>query len=260
MGLAQFETMRYGSASGKANCTQSPSSAPPAVKPTAPSPSLSIIPSERYLEIIELLKKQIEENKKQIKKTQEINHSITGNRIQKPTIGEKATESTAAQGQRTNQKFFLHDPHLIFIYPAREEPSQKISNPQLVSLFRKINSEEKRILGRIALDLRAEFNKRLKYNSIIAKATSLKTLQDAEKRFTYIVNLLNNINKTKDLREASELQVRIKNMLAMLQNESAKLEMVRSLNDNEMIFSDIQKQTVYKRFYNSEYTKMPTIY
>ncbi|QEE12886.1 hypothetical protein MNL01_08215 [Bartonella krasnovii] len=226
-----------------------PSPAPSSPFPPQISSSTLSLDYTKITEIIDLLNKQIEENKKQIKKTQEINQSITGNRIQTPTIGEK-----------TKQSFFLHDPHLIFIYPALEEPSQKISNPQLVRLFRKINSEEKDIFRRAAHDLRVEFNQRLKYNSIIAKATSLKTLQDAEKRFTYIVNLLNNINKTKDLREASELQVRIKNMLAMLQNESAKLEMVRSLNDNEMIFSDMQKQAVYKRFYNSQYNKMPTIY
>ncbi|WP_273755841.1 type IV secretion system protein [Bartonella sp. MM73XJBT.G] len=212
----------------------------PSFPTQTPSSPLSL-DYTKITEIIDLLKKQIEENEKQIKKTQEINQSITGNRIQKPTIGEKPAQNTA--GQKKDKSFFLEDSY--FIYPTPRRYYTGIHHGVLETSILTINKEEKRIGYWTPRILHSAISKRLKYNAIVAKAVSLQAIQEAEKRFTYILDLVNNINKTKDLREVSELQTRIRNMSAMLQNEFAKLEMVKSLSNDEMALIDIQKRKRY---------------
>ncbi|WP_375644211.1 type IV secretion system protein, partial [Bartonella sp. AP83NXGY] len=81
--------------------------------------------------------------------------------------------------------------------------------------------------------LHDKLNQRLQYGGIIDKAVSLQTFQDAENRFTQIAGFLKDIDETKDLREVFELQTRIRNMSAVLQNEYTKLQMVRNLSNNE---------------------------
>ncbi|WP_273759015.1 type IV secretion system protein [Bartonella sp. AU55XJBT] len=204
-----------------------------------------------YLKIIELLNQQIKTAEDQIEKAKKVHQSITGNRIQKPTIGD-------------NKVFFLQDSS---IYPSPHTDYQNLNAQQFQNynyfkhLMLSIQREERSNTFRQMQPrtMRAIINTRLKYSGIVDKAVSLQTFQDAEKRFTQIVNFLNEIDKTKDLREVFELQTRIKNMSAMLQNEYAKLQMVRNLSNNEETLIEIQKRKLYEKIISSENRNVPNV-
>ncbi|WP_375661130.1 type IV secretion system protein [Bartonella sp. CL71SXKL] len=199
-----------------------------------------------YLKIIELLNQQIKESQNQIENAKKVHQSITGNRIQTPTIGE-------------DKSLFLQDSSSI--YPKKAMNYNDIHIEQFKDLFPRLTDEEKRPAYWLmsSHEMREIINTRLKYGGIVGKAVSLQTFQDAEKRFTQIVDFLNNIDKTKDLREVFELQTRIKNMSAMLQNEYTKLQMVRNLSNNEETLIEIQKRKLYGKIVEPSYKDMPKI-
>ncbi|WP_375673881.1 type IV secretion system protein [Bartonella sp. TS82HLJMH] len=199
-----------------------------------------------YLTIIELLKQQIKTNENQIENAKKIHQSITGNRIQKPTIGE-------------NKSFFIQDSPSI--YPETRQNYEGLIVEQFQNLVNSILGQEKRtnFWNLPNHEMRDIINTRLKYSGIVAKAVSLQTFQDAENRFTQIVDFLDEVNKTKDLKEVFELQTVIKTMSAMLQNEYTKLQMVRNLSDNEESLIEIQKRKLYGKIINSNNLGVPRI-
>ncbi|WP_375685715.1 type IV secretion system protein [Bartonella sp. TT110JLCBS] len=199
-----------------------------------------------YLKIIELLNQQIKESQNQIENAKKIHQSITGNRIQKPTIGE-------------DKSFFIQDSPSI--YPKTHSNYSGVDAGQFQSVLYSVLDEEKRFTfwSLPYHEMRTIINTRLNYSGIVDKAVSLQTFQDAENRFTQIVDFLNNIDKTKDLKGVFELQTRIKTMSAMLQNEYTKLQMVRNLSDNEEALIEIQKRKLYGKIINSNNNDMPTI-
>ncbi|WP_375650043.1 type IV secretion system protein [Bartonella sp. MU70NMGDW] len=199
-----------------------------------------------YLTVIELLKEQIKTNENQIEKAKKIHQSITGNRIEKPTIGE-------------NKSFFIQDSPSI--YPKPTYHYNSVNAGQFAKLINSVFHEERRFdFWSLPLhEMRTIINTRLKYSGIVDKAVSLQTFQDAENRFTQIVDFLNNIDKTKDLKEVFELQTRIKTMSAMLQNEYIKLQMVRNLSDNEDTLIEIQKRKLYGKIIEPTRSNMPTV-
>ncbi|WP_281431912.1 type IV secretion system protein, partial [Bartonella grahamii] len=85
------------------------------------------------------------------------------------------------------------------------------------------------------------------------------TFQDAENRFTQIAGFLKDIDETKNLREVFELQTRIRNMSAALQNEYTKLQMIRNLSNNEEFLIEMQKRALYKKIVNNALTRVPQI-
>ncbi|CDO49828.1 type IV secretion system protein [Bartonella tribocorum] len=204
-----------------------------------------------YLQVINLLKQQIEENEKQIEGARKIYESIAGNKTQATTV--------------KNQDLFLQHSHDIYPSPQIKYLQSMLKKHEnymyLVNIINSVNREE--MMG--ALEKMAHqriyeiINMRLKYNGIVEKAVSLQAFQDAEGRFTQIANFLNDINKTTDLREVFELQTRIRNMSSILQNEYAKLQMVRNLRDNEELLIDMQKRRLYGRIINSQLTSMPKV-
>ncbi|WP_375629970.1 type IV secretion system protein [Bartonella sp. TT67HLJMS] len=200
-----------------------------------------------YLTVIELLKQQIRTNENQIENAKKIHQSITGNRIKKPTIGEK-------------KSFFIQDSPTLS-YPEKGRDYYSLSVGEFRDLLHSVHHEEKRSVFWFLPyhEMRTIINKRLKYSGIVDKAVSLQTFQDAENRFTQIVDFLNNIDKTKDLKEVFELQTRIKTMSAMLQNEYTKLQMVRNLSDNEEALIEIQKRKLYGRIVSPDNRNVPTI-
>ncbi|WP_254475111.1 type IV secretion system protein [Bartonella sp. B1098] len=206
---------------------------------------------EEYLKIIDLLNQQITTANEQIEKAKKVHQSITGSRIQKPTIGE-------------NQSFFLRGSS---IYPDAhanfQNPDALLSHNDnyFKELILSTQKEEQRFtFWHLPLEkMRKIINTRLNYNGIVDKAVSLQTFQDAEKRFTQIANFVNDIDQTKDLREVFELQTRIRNMSAMLQNEYAKLQMVKNLSNNEELLIEIQKRKLYGKIINSENRNVPEI-
>uniref|UniRef100_UPI0035CF2C9B type IV secretion system protein n=1 Tax=Bartonella sp. OT172YNZD TaxID=3243572 RepID=UPI0035CF2C9B len=199
-----------------------------------------------YLKIINLLKQQIKENENQIENAKKIHQSITGNRIQKPTIGE-------------SKSFFIQD--LPSIYPKMLQQYHGINVGQFQNLLLSVLNEEKRYTfwNLPQQQMRKIIDTRLKYSGIVDKAVSLQTFQDAENRFIQIVDFLNNIDKTKDLKEVFELQTRIKTMSAMLQNEYTKLQMVRNLSDNEEALTEIQKRKLYGKIIAYDNQNVPKV-
>ncbi|WP_273719612.1 MULTISPECIES: type IV secretion system protein [Bartonella] len=203
-----------------------------------------------YLKIIELLTQQIKTTEDQIKNAEQLYKSITGNKIR--NLG-------------MQPKLFIEDS--LFIYPTPHKTyvgmptTQFRQRDHLEKLMTKINTQEMRVLFSY-LSLKRQYeiiNKRLQYSGIVDKAVSLQAFEDAEKRFIQIVDFVNDINKTKDLREVFDLQTRIRNMSAVLQNEYAKLQMVRNLSNNEELLIEIQKRKLYEKIISNAHTRVPQV-
>ncbi|VEJ42048.1 P-type DNA transfer protein VirB5 [Bartonella elizabethae] len=212
----------------------------------------SHVSQEEYLKIIELLTQQIKTTEDQIKNAEQFYKSITGNKIQKPKI---------------HQAFFLRGS--LFIYPTPHKtyigmPTRQFrQRDHLERRMTRINIQEWRglflELGINKQQMYDIINRRLQYSGIVDKAVSLQAFEDVEKRFTQITNFVNDINKTKDLREVFDLQTRIRNMSAVLQNEYAKLQMVRNLSDNEELLIEIQKHKLYEKVMSNGHKRVPEL-
>ncbi|WP_208442393.1 type IV secretion system protein, partial [Bartonella raoultii] len=215
-----------------------------------PSP----VSTKEYQEIVELLKKQIKATEDQIQKTEEVYQSITGNRIGNLKIKDY-TDYLLQQSSS-----IYPSPHKSYVGMRSHEFKNR---PYVERLMTTVNSEEFRGLF-LSLSMTKEFmynivNRRLQYNAIVDKIVSLQTFQDAEKRFTQITNFVNDIGTTKDLREIFELQTRIRSMSAILQNEYAKLQMVKNLSSNEELLLEIQKRKLYEKVISNAHTLVPQL-
>ncbi|WP_208433276.1 type IV secretion system protein [Bartonella taylorii] len=202
-----------------------------------------------YLKIIDLLKQQIKANEGQIENAEKVYQSITGNK--------KITR------QELSDFLLKHSP----FYPSTHKTYKGLysknfkGHPYFEILMTQVNGDEWRaILPFIQYNiLYDKLNKRLQYSGIIEKAVSLQTFQDAENRFTQIAGFLKDIDETKNLREVFELQTRIRNMSAALQNEYTKLQMIRNLSNNEEFLIEMQKRALYKKIVNNALTRVPQI-
>ncbi|WP_375672384.1 MULTISPECIES: type IV secretion system protein [unclassified Bartonella] len=199
-----------------------------------------------YLEIIKLLKQQIEENEKQIENAEKIHQFIIGHKVLTSTLGE-------------NFSFFL--PVSPFVYPDPSTNYQTTYVGHYRAVFRQLVLDEKRHgFQKLPYDkIREIINTRLKYSGIVEKAVSLQTFKDIDKRFRQVESFLEQINKTQDLKELFDLQTRIKTMSSMIQNEYTKLQMVRNLSDDEETLIELQKRKLYRKivtFYNKNMPKI----
>ncbi|ENN93033.1 type IV secretion system protein [Bartonella vinsonii] len=199
-------------------------------------------PPQHYVELIELIKKQLEINKQQLKKTAETHDSVTGNR----KLGTNQLEVIKTD----HTSFFLKDPQWIY------NENSDISASKFKS-FSGILGEEK-IPGSID-QARKSIERRKQYAAIVDKAVSLQTFQESENRFKQISELIKQINTTTDLKAIAELQARIKGMLAMIQNESTKLQMVAHSRNAEQALISQQKQKRNMQILDSTNKGMPTI-
>lgn len=183
---------------------------------------------QHYLEIIELLKKQLEQTKK-------THQSITENR-----------QFRTSQTDYTS--FFLKNPELVYDENSNSDISTSIKN---ILLKEKASTSFQ--------ESRNAITKRIQYTTAADKAVSLKTFQDAEKRFQQISELVEKINKTADLKSVADLQAHIAGMLAMIQNETAKLQMVNYSHNTEQAFISQQKKTYSMKILSSQNKEMPII-
>ncbi|WP_330169331.1 type IV secretion system protein [Bartonella grahamii] len=207
---------------------------------------------EEYLQLFKLLEKKTELSKKQLDETLKIYDSITGNRVTKKIL------------PKDDILYFLQNPQSIYPKP---QPIYNVltygMHSSSMPLFYKhyiysILVNEKYHIPTPLKQMNTEINTRLKYRGAIAKAISLQALQHAEKRFERITNLLNTTNKTQDLKEAAKLQAELKYMLAMIQNESIKIQMVKNLINSEKAIIDTQRVRIYLPALKSNQT-MPAI-
>ncbi|UNE54098.1 type IV secretion system protein [Bartonella machadoae] len=95
------------------------------------------------------------------------------------------------------------------------------------------------------LDLKHEkIDQRLKHAIAVDKAVSLQTFHEAEDRFTKIKKMLEETGKTQDLKTILRIQAQIKGMLATLENEAGKLQMVAHFRNAEQAFIKQQKRAL----------------
>ncbi|WP_144751564.1 type IV secretion system protein [Bartonella saheliensis] len=193
----------------------------------APAPKKPVTP-QHYIDIIKLLKQQL-------KQAKETHQSITENR----ELGSAQTDYTS---------FFLKKPELVYDENSASEIFTSVND-----ILQKENTSTS------VQESRDAITKRIRYATIADQAVSLKTFQDAEKRFNQISELIEKINETRDLKSIAELQAYIAGMLAMIQNETAKLQMVNYSRNAEQALIKQKKYNRNMKILNSKNTKMPSI-
>ncbi|MGF7157140.1 type IV secretion system protein [Bartonella heixiaziensis] len=205
-------------------------------RPSKPKPKKPSIP-QHYAEIINLIKQQLELNKEHIEKTKETHKSLTGNR-----------KSDTREAEYTS--FFLKDPQLVY----------DKNSDVLASKFKSLNAilKEEEISDSIS-QARKSIEKRILYATAIDRNISSQAFQNTEARLKHILVLLKQIDKTTDLKDIAELQAYMKGMLAIIQNENAKIQMVAHLRNTEREFIKQQKYKRNMKILNSKNTGMPTI-
>ncbi|WP_208440203.1 type IV secretion system protein [Bartonella raoultii] len=201
--------------------------APAAPKPAAKKTPKKPIPPQHYIDIIELLKQHL-------KQTQETHRSITENR----KFGSTQTDYTS---------FFLKNPELVY-----DEDNTSI-HVSVKDILQKENTSTS------VQQARDHITKRIQYITVADKVVSAKTFQDAENRFQQLAELVKKINETTDLKSIAELQARMKGMLAMIQNEATKLQMVAHSRNAEQALINQQKKTRNMKVLNSKNRGMPVV-
>ncbi|MET3559400.1 type IV secretion system protein VirB5 [Bartonella japonica] len=203
--------------------------------PPAPTPSLSPSALQELLELLRFMKQHVKLNEQQLNQIGMIYKSITGSGKAKISIDYNS--------------FFLKSPQSIY-------NDQK--NLDIISLLANILEEEEKISNSVD-ESRNFLEARTQYAAAVDQAVSLQTFEEAENRFQKISELIEKINTTADLKSIVELQTRMKGMLTMIQNETAKLHMVAHLRNAEQALISQQKQKRNMRTFNSKNRTMPTI-
>ncbi|WP_273755820.1 type IV secretion system protein [Bartonella sp. MM73XJBT.G] len=204
----------------------------PVIQPPAPSPSLSI-PSEKYLEIIELLKKRLEFKKKKLLQTEKAYQTI----IKSQTTGSK---------QMDIADFFLEEPESLY---NKDQFSRES--------YKKVEEEEK-ISGNFDPMEKILFT-RSQFTSYQDKTIALKNFENVKKRFNYLKNLLNELPTKNNLKDITDLQTHIVGVLALIQNESIKMQMSTHLGNAEHKLIKFKRREMDLEFFSHEKKGMPTI-
>ncbi|EJF87733.1 type IV secretion system protein [Bartonella rattimassiliensis] len=178
--------------------------------------------------------------KQQLEQTQKIRESITGG----PKLDEKKFKTTP----KDNTSFFLKNPESIY---------NKASDLNIAKSIANIMKAENTLTS--LRESRNAIARRIQYATAFDKAISLKAFQEANHRFQQIEKLLDGISTTKDLKSVGELQAHIIGMLAMLQNETTKLQMVSYSRNTEQALINQQKQRRNAKILNSKNKAMPTV-
>ncbi|WP_142416698.1 type IV secretion system protein [Bartonella massiliensis] len=206
------------------------SSSTSAPKKSTPPQSKKVYPVALLLDVL----------KKQLAQAQKTHQSITGNR--------KLGIKNLTQLKTDQSSFFLKNPELIYNKDARSAISDSLEN---------ILKEEE--IPTSIRESRDSIGKRIRYTTAIDKAISLQSFKETENRFTQISELIEKLNTTTDLKSIAELQTCIKGMLAMIQNEATKLQMVAYSRNAEHALISQQKQKRNMRILNSANKGMPII-
>lgn len=188
-----------------------------------------------FEDILKLLELQLDTNKQQLEQTKKTHQSITENR----QFGSAQTSYTS---------FFLKNPESIY---------NKDNTSDIFALVKNILQRENTSTS--VRESRDAITKRIQYATGADKVVSLKTFQDAENRFKKILELVEQINKTTDLKSIADLQAHIAGMLAMIQNETAKLQMVSYSHNAEQALIKQKKYNRNMKILDSKNTQMPNI-
>ncbi|UNF45339.1 hypothetical protein MNL06_07345 [Bartonella krasnovii] len=197
---------------------------------------------EKYQEIIALLKQQLDLKEKQL--------SAIGNTYEAITYEPTITDQDIQSKKEMYNKLFLKDLSLL-------DKKDKHSDALRQSYQEILKNEENIVKNQRgwAKNLLA----RLQYASVTDRAVSLHALRASEQRFEYILSLLEAFEKVKDLQEIADFQANLDGILAMIENESIKLQIVAQLRDAEYALIRMQRNEIDLRIFDSANTKMPSI-
>ncbi|WP_396584052.1 type IV secretion system protein [Bartonella grahamii] len=209
-------------------------------QPAPPTPSA---PSAEYLEIInllkkgeiiELLKKQLVSKQEQLSETEKTYQAIT--KSQK--TGPKTIDFSS---------FVLKEPESLY-------KSDKLTRES----YQKILEEENKVSG--SFDQMGKFIfARLQFLSTLDKAITLKTFENVENRFKYLKSLFDKLQTKENLKDIADLQAHIDGSLAMIQNESIKMQMITHLRKAEQSLIKKKRRELDMEFFNPEKKDMPII-
>ncbi|GAA4657781.1 type IV secretion system protein [Bartonella pachyuromydis] len=193
-------------------------------------------------QLISVMGDQINYVQEQLNEIEKIYKSITGLRIRNATID-------------SNSDLLLAEPQHIYDKDKETEISDKF--PQLIKNIKK--QEEEYSQKPTVHEIRTLIDLRSQYAAVIDKVVSLRVFEETEARFMLIAQHLMAIRDTKDLKSVAELQTQIKSILAMVQNEATKLQMVVHLRNAEQELIRQQKYKRNIRILNHQNTRMPTV-
>ncbi|AGF76488.1 type IV secretion system protein [Bartonella vinsonii] len=173
---------------------------------------------------------------------EKIHKSITGSRTKQPKVIED------------NGTLLLPNPQYIY-----DQTKQSNIANEIPELFKKIIKDENYLRDSPVNDARETLDERSQYAAVIDKVIVLQAFQETEKRFEEIAKILTEVSETQDLKGIAELELRMKGMLAMVQNESTKLQMVAHSSDTEQALINRLKRKRNVQILGSTNKGMPTI-
>ncbi|ENN93036.1 type IV secretion system protein [Bartonella vinsonii] len=171
-----------------------------------------------------------------------IHKSITG--IRAKTLKTEEDDGT----------LLLPNPQYIYDQTKQSNIANKIPE-----LFRKIIKDENYLHDSPVDEARETLDWRSQYAAVIDKVILLQAFQETEKRFEEIAKILTKVTETQDLKDIAELELRMKGMLAMIQNESTKLQMVAHSSNTEQALINRLKRKRNVQILQQKNTQMPTI-
>ncbi|USP02382.1 type IV secretion system protein [Bartonella taylorii] len=178
----------------------------------------------------------------QVNFTEKIYDSITG------------TRTISKAPQRDDGSLYLLNPQFIYSEDKQAEIAKTVP-----TLFRNTIKDENYLRNASVSEARETIDERNQYAAVIDKAVALQIFQEIDNRFQQIANMLVTLDQMQDLKGIAELQVRMKGMLAMIQNETAKLQMVAHSRDIEQtLISRLQRKRNIQ-ILGSRNTQMPKI-
>ncbi|WP_273789361.1 type IV secretion system protein [Bartonella sp. ML70XJBT] len=233
--LALAEQCYWDSGSFKNMCTPETKKKPVDRDTTNnPAPPKSPSPSAEYLEIIELLKKQLALKKEQLSQTEKAYQAIT------------KSQKTGSQ-QIDFSSFFLKEPESLY-------KNDKLSRES----YQKVLEEEEKISGTFD-EMSKVISGRLQSASVLDKAVSLENFENVENRFQYIGNLFDELQTKENLKDIASFQAHIDSTLAMIQNEFIKMEMVAYLRNAEQSLIKRKRRELDMKLFDHGKNGMPRI-
>ncbi|CDO49830.1 type IV secretion system protein [Bartonella tribocorum] len=204
--------------------------APPPVSASLPKSASS----KEYLEIIELLKKQLELKKQQLSQIEKTYQAIT--------------KSQNTRSQKIDFSSFL-----------LQEPESLYKNDRLSrQSYQEVLEEEDKISGNFD-QMSKTISERLQSVPVLDKAMSLESFKNVESRFQYLKKLFDELETKENLKDIADFQAHIDGTLAMIQNESIKMEMVAYLRDAEHSLIKRKRRELDMKFFDHEKNQMPSI-
>ncbi|WP_375643870.1 MULTISPECIES: type IV secretion system protein, partial [unclassified Bartonella] len=143
--------------------------------------------------------------------------------------------------------FFLKEPEALYK-----------SNQHSRESYQKLLEDENKISG--SLDqMGKNLFARLQFFSVLDKAITLKTFENVENRFKYLRNLFDELQTKENLKDIADLQAHIDGSLAMIHNESIKMQMITHLRKAEQSLIKKKRRELDMKFFNHEAKGMPII-